>query len=135
MVHIYNPNTKQYAQNLRKNMTPQEKHLWYDFLRSYPVQFYRQKQFGEYITDFYCAKAKLVIEHDGGQHFSDEALEYDKTRTGYLESLGILVLRYNNLELERSFRAVCEEIDRTVRERTSSTAACGGGPPSPKGKA
>ncbi len=135
MVNIYNPKNKQYAQDLRKNMTSQEKHLWYDFLRSYPVQFYRQKQFGEYIADFYCAKAKLIVELDGGQHFSDEALEYDKARTKYLESLGLIVLRYNNLEMNRSFKAVCEDIDRTVRERTSSTTACGGGPPSPEGKA
>ena len=119
----YNEQNKKNAQNLRRNMTPQERHLWYDFLKTHPVQFRRQKQFGDYIVDFYCSAAKLVVELDGGQHFSDEGLKYDENRSKYLELLGLAVLRYSNADIDRRFKAVCEQIDLTVKEKTSSVTA------------
>ena len=137
----YNSRNKEFARSLRKNMTRQEKHLWYDFLKTYPVQFRRQKQFGDYIVDFYCGAATLVIELDGGQHYSDEGLEKDAERSRYLESIGLKVLRYTNADIDRRFKSVCEQIDLTVRERTSSTTGSAGGPhpsasltPSPEGE-
>ncbi len=111
----YNPQNKSHAQDLRKNMTPQEKHLWYDFLATYPVRFRRQKQFGNYIVDFYCAKAGLVIELDGGQHYEDQGIEYDRKRTQYLEKLGLKVIRFSNLDIDRNFSGVCEEIDGIIK--------------------
>ena len=116
----YNNRNREFARSLRKNMTRQEKHLWYDFLKTYPVQFRRQKQFGDYIVDFYCGAATLVIELDGGQHYSDEGLEKDAERSRYLESIGLKVLRYTNADIDRRFKSVCEQIDLTVKERTSS---------------
>ena len=107
------------SQQLRTNMTKEERHLWYDFLKSYPVQFKRQFPIGNYIVDFYCHKAKLVIELDGSQHCTPEKMEYDKARTEYIESQGILVLRYSNLDVMNRFRAVCENIDLAVRDRMS----------------
>ena len=103
------------AGNLRKNMTKEEKHLWYDFLRQYPVKFIRQKIIGKYIVDFYCAKARLVIELDGSQHFEDEALKKDAERTKYLEGYGLRVLRITNADVNMKFRDVCEYIDFFIR--------------------
>ena len=84
------------AKMLRKNMTKEEKHLWYDFLRTYPVRFLRQKVIGKYIVDFYCAKAKLVVELDGSGHFTEEGKQYDAERTAFLEEYGLTVLRISN---------------------------------------
>ena len=98
------------ARVLRKNMTKEERHLWYDFLKKYPVRFYRQKVLGKYIVDFYCANSKLVIELDGSQHFSEKGEEKDITRDEYLKSIGLTVLRYSNLEIQRNFSGVCEDI-------------------------
>ena len=106
-----------HAQQLRKNATKEEKHLWYDFLRQYPVRFNRQKVLGPYIVDFYCASAKLVIELDGSQHYSEEGSEDDKIRDRYLARLGIKVVRYSNLEITREFDAVCVDISEHVKER------------------
>ena len=92
-----------FAKELRKNMTKEEKTLWYKFLSSYPVRFYRQKIIGDYIADFYCDKAKLVIEIDGAQHFEHDAAEYDKKRTKYFESLGIAVIRFLNRNINEDF--------------------------------
>lgn len=91
MIH-YSRNTKQAAQELRKNMTPQEKHLWYDYLRTYPQQFRRQKQIDRFIVDFYCASARLVVEIDGSQHFSPEGIAYDAERTNTLARYGVRVI-------------------------------------------
>ena len=76
------------AKTLRKNMTKEEKHLWYDYLREYPIRFIRQKTIGKYIVDFYCAKAKLVIEVDGSQHYEDKGIEKDALRTEFLKQYG-----------------------------------------------
>ncbi len=104
------------AKSLRKNMTKEERHLWYDFLRDYPVRFYRQKVLGKYVADFYCSKAKLIIELDGSQHYDDKAIQYDNERTKYLEQYGLMVLRISNYELNRNFRCVCEYIDLKVKQ-------------------
>lgn len=105
------------AQNLRTNMTKEEKHLWYDFLKTYPVQFNRQKVIDIYIVDFFCHKAKLIIELDGSQHFEEVSIEDDKVRTEFLHSLGLEVLRIPNNEIWDNFPGVCEAIDILVKER------------------
>ncbi len=111
----YNSELKENARNLRKNMTPEEKHLWYDFLRSYPVKFYRQRSIGNYIVDFYCSKAKLVIELDGSQHYTIDGKEYDSLRTEVLEAYGLEVLRVSNYDIKQNFEGVCITIDRNVK--------------------
>ena len=111
----YNPNNKPLAQELRKNMTKQERHLWHDFLSGYPVRFRRQKQFGRYIVDFYCSSAMLVLELDGGQHYTEEGLEFDRERTAYLEGLGLRVLRIPNSEVDQNFVGVCEWVDDQIK--------------------
>ena len=108
------------SQKLRREMTREERHLWYDFLKSYPVQFKRQVPFENYIVDFYCHRAKLVLELDGSQHCEPEMTEYDRRRTAFLEERGLRVLRFSNLDVMRNFAGVCEEIDRVVHSRMCS---------------
>lgn len=91
-------------------MTKEERHLWYDFLKGLSVPIKRQKMIGNYIVDFYCPKTKTVIELDGSQHFEEEAIEADKQRDIYLESLGIRVLRYANNDINLRFESVCNDI-------------------------
>lgn len=110
-------NLNSLAKDLRKNMTPEEKHLWYDFLKNYPVQFNRQKVIGEYIADFYCKKANLVIEIDGAQHFEHENSEHDKVRTEYLNSIGIEVIRFLNKDIKYNFENVCKYIDINIKKQ------------------
>ena len=100
-------------------MTKEEKHLWYDFLRTYPVRFSRQKVLGKYISDFYCAEAKLVIELDGSGHYTEEGKQYDEERTAFLEEYGLTVIRIPNTEIHKNFRCVCEYIDRLVEQSLS----------------
>ena len=107
------------AKNLRKNMPKEERHLWYDFLRPYPVRFLRQKILGKYIVDFYCAEAKLIVELDGSQHYEDKEMEYDAERTTYLELYGVRVLRIPNNEVNQNFSGVCEYIDLAVKQSLS----------------
>ena len=116
----HNKNLVSFAKELRKNMTKEEKHLWYDFLKNYPVKFLRQKIIGKYIADFYCAKANLVIELDGSQHFEEIGLEKDEKRTIFLEQYGITVIRMTNLEISQNFEGVCEYIDRMVKEKMTT---------------
>ena len=105
------------ANALRKNMTKEEKHLWYDFLKSHPLKFMRQKVLGAYIVDFYCYKAKLVIEIDGAQHYSKEGAEYDEKRTEYLErEFGIKVIRFTNLDILKRFEGVCNYINEVIEQ-------------------
>ena len=115
----YNKNNINSAKNLRKNATPQENHLWYDFLRKYEVRFQRQKAIGDYIVDFYCFRAKLVIEIDGSQHFTEEEMSYDQQRTEFLEKLGLQVIRISNRQINEEFRSVCEHIDAIVKNSLS----------------
>ncbi len=104
------------ARVLRKNMTKEERHLWYDFLRDYPVRFSRQKVLGMYVADFYCAKVKLVVELDGGGHYTEEQEQYDEKRTDFLEEYGLTVVRIPNTEINNNFSGVCEYIDSIVRQ-------------------
>ena len=108
------------AKVLRKTMTKEEKHLWYDFLKKLPITVNRQKVIGEYIVDFYCAEARLVIELDGSQHGSKKGLQEDKKRDTYLNSLGIKVVRYPNLHITRYFDAVCKDIIKRLPEEYHS---------------
>ena len=108
-----------FAKQLRKEMTKEERHLWYDFLRTYPVRFSRQKVLGKYIADFYCAEAKLVIELDGSQHFEEVNTEKDTERTIFLEGYGLTVIRIPNNEVMRNFGGVCEYIDTVVKQSLS----------------
>ena len=101
-------------------MTPWERKLWYDFLRQYPVRFQRQKAIGNYIVDFYCAKARLVIELDGGGHYTQEEAAKDCLRTETLSQMNLTVLRFSNLEVLRQFENVCSMIHTTVHRRTNS---------------
>ena len=104
------------AQTLRKNQTKEENHLWYDFLRTYPVQFKRQYPIGPYYADFYCYRAKLVIELDGSQHYEEDATAYDAQRTAYLKAQGLSVLRFANSDIWKNFAGVCETIDAEVNK-------------------
>ena len=119
MDYKHNKSLVSNAKNLRKNMTKEERHLWYDFLRSYPVKFLRQKILGKYIVDFYCAEAKLIVELDGSQHYEDKGIEYDTKRTTYLEQYVVRVLRIPNNEVNQNFSGVCEYIDLAVKQSLS----------------
>ncbi len=107
------------AKQLRKEMTKEERHLWYNFLRTYPVRFSRQKVLGKYIADFYSAQAKLVIELDGSQHYEESGTQKDAERTAFLEGYGLTVLRIPNNEISRNFPGVCEYIDTAVKQSLS----------------
>ena len=104
------------AKMLRKNMTKEEKHLWYDFLSFYPVRFYRQKVLGNYVADFYCAEAKLVIELDGLGHYTKAGKIHDKERTEFLEKYGLKIIRIPNTEIQNNFQNICEYIDHLVEK-------------------
>ena len=91
-------------------MTKEERHLWYDFLKSLPLTVHRQKVIGSYIVDFYIASARLVIELDGSQHYADVAIQADRSRDADLQSLGLQVLRYANSDVNRNFPGVCQDI-------------------------
>ena len=103
------------SQTLRNNATPWENKLWYEFLRNYSVPFHRQKVKGGYVLDFYCSKAKLAIELDGGGHYTDEQKESDEIRTLELKKHGIEVLRFSNLDVDKNFYEVCTVIDGKVK--------------------
>ncbi len=102
------------ARTLRKSMTKEERKLWYEYLRAYPVKFTRQKVLGAYIADFYCAKVNLVIELDGSQHYLDDGPRHDASRTEYLKNFGVTVLRIPNNYVNSNLRGVCEYIDNAV---------------------
>lgn len=110
----YNKHLISRAKKLRRDMTKQEKHLWYDFLSRYPIRFQRQKTIGNYIVDFYCHKAKLVVELDGSQHFDEQGIAYDAKRTAFLESLGLRVVRFSNHDVDSNFNGVCITVKQIV---------------------
>ena len=116
MQRKHNPTLVKNAKHLRNNMTKEEKHLWYDVLRTHPIKFSRQKVLGKYIADFYSATAKLVIELDGSEHYTEEGEQYDKERTAFLELYGLKVIRISNLEIHRNFKGVCEYINLIVNQ-------------------
>lgn len=109
-MYYYNKSNTALARNMRKEMTPWERKLWLKFLRTLPQRINRQKQIGNYIADFYCPSAKLVIELDGAQHYEDVNMIKDRERTKYFESLGIKVVRYTNYDIDTHFENVCEDI-------------------------
>ena len=113
----HNPKLTINAKTLRRNMTKEERHLWYDFLRAYPVRFLRQKVIDNYIVDFYCHEARLIIELDGSQHYEEKGLLKDKIRTDRIETRNLTVIRIPNNEINRNFRGVCEYIDWIVKQR------------------
>ena len=104
------------ARTLRKNMTKEERHLWYDFLKNYPVRFLRQKVIDNYIVDFYCHSARLIIELDGSQHYERKGLLKDKIRTEKIEQRNLTIMRIPNNEVSRNFGGVCQYIDTAVKE-------------------
>lgn len=116
-----NPELTHRAQALRKNMTNEERKLWYRFLKNLPVPVHRQKVIGNKIVDYYCARAKLVIELDGSQHYEEAHLSADRMRDGDLERMQLLVLRYSNAEINGNFKGVCEDILRHIQERIQSS--------------
>lgn len=115
----YNGKLIPFAQKLRKDATPQENHLWYDFLSKYPVRFQRQKTIDNYIADFYCYQAKLIIELDGSQHYTEKVQEHDEIRTETLSKYGLSVLRFSNQDINNNFKNVCLRIDHIVKQRIS----------------
>ncbi len=112
------PRLQAYARTLRKEMTREERHLWYDFLKSHPLRFLRQKPIGPYIADFYCAQAKLVIELDGSQHFDEDALKKDEQRTRFLRANGLTVIRFTNRQINEQFPEVCQTINAVLQGQT-----------------
>ena len=114
------------ARDLRKNMTKEERHLWYDFLCRYPIRFRRQEIIEPYIADFYCSQAGLVVELDGSQHYEESGKAYDAKRTALFEEKGIIVLRYSNADVTEHFESVCEDICSAVNKRIKASPARGG---------
>ena len=112
---LYNRNMSFLAKKLRKDMTKEEKHLWYDFLKMLPVTVNRQKVIGRYIADFYIASSNLVIEIDGSQHYKETAKENDAERDSYMAACGIKVIRFTNSDINRRFDAVCREITKNIQ--------------------
>ena len=105
------------AKELRRNMTPQERKLWYEFLRDYPVKIYKQRIIDSFVADFYCAKAKLVIELDGVQHYSNQGIAYDHERSAMFIKYNLKVIRFTNQEIDQCFDAVCAMIDQEIEAR------------------
>ena len=119
----YNKANIPLAKTLRKNMTPWERKLWYDYLRFYPVRFQRQKAIGDYIVDFYCAKARLVVELDGGGHYEPQKEREDALRTAQLEKMNLKIVRICNLDIDRNFAGVCQHIDMAVQKSLPQSAS------------
>ena len=108
------------AKSLRRNMTPEEKHLWYDFLRHHSIKIYRQRIIDGFIVDFCCHSAKLVIEIDGSQHYTPEGKSYDNSRSGVLRERGLHILRFTNGDVNNNFDGVCYMINKAIEERVES---------------
>jgi very-short-patch-repair endonuclease len=114
---LENNTMRKRSQELRKHMTLEERILWYQYLRTHPFQWNRQKVIGSYIVDFYCKQAKLIVELDGSQHCDPEGAAYDRKRTAFLESKGLAVMRFSNLDVKGRFRQVCEAVDHPIQSR------------------
>ncbi len=115
----HNKELTENAKFLRNNMTKEEKHLWYDYLKKCPVRFSRQKVLGKYIADFYSAEAKIVIELDGTQHFEKENRIYDEKRTEFLEQYGLKIIRIPNGEINTNFEGICRYLDKQIEQSLS----------------
>ena len=116
----YNRTNIVLAKNLRSDATKEENHLWYDFLSKHKVRFQRQKAIDNFIADFYCHKAKLVIEIDGSQHYTEDGKAYDEFRTEILENYNLKVIRFTNVQINENFEGVCWYIDKVVNEALSN---------------
>jgi len=112
-----NQNLTGFARQLRKEMTKEERHLWYDFLRFCSPRFRRQEVIGNYIADFYCHEAKLVVELDGSQHLQEKDMIYDAQRTAFFQSLNIDVIRYYNSDINQNFDGVCQNLLTNLEKR------------------
>ena len=110
MNQFNNPKLTNNAKSLRKGMTKEERHLWYDFLKTLPVTVHRQKVIGQYIVDFYVASERVVIELDGSQHYENDGIKKDTERDAYLHAQGMTILRYSNADISLRFQAVCQDI-------------------------
>lgn len=110
----YNTDITDRARQLRKDMTESERKLWFCYLKNCGVRFYKQRQIESYIVDFYCAKAKIVIEVDGDSHFDKYAEKYDKERTKILECYGLSIIRFTNKDIKYRFPEVCETIEKCI---------------------
>jgi len=130
MNRFNNPKLTGNAKSLRKNMTKEERHLWYDFLKALPFTINRQKVIGNYIVDFYCAEKKIIIELDGSQHYENKGKGNDKIRDSFLKNCGFKVLRYSNYDVNKNFKGVCTDILKHLS--TSSASLCSA--PSPQGE-
>ena len=119
----YNGHNLAFAKQLRKNMTSQEKHLWYDFLKDYHPRFQRQKPIDNFIADFFCDRAKLIVEIDGVQHLTEEGKQKDEFRTEILEGYDLKVIRFTNHQIDTNFTVVCRYIDKKVKEETEDKNA------------
>ena len=112
----YRRSLTQRAQALRRDPTPAERKLWYEFLSALPHKFTRQKPLGRYIADFYCASSRLVIELDGDSHYTPDGERYDERRTDDLRSLGIRIVRSTNADVMRNFESVCSVVEKMLEE-------------------
>ena len=121
MQRKYNAELIPNAKALRKNMTKEERHLWYDFLKNYPAKVRRQHVLGKYIADFYCPDAKLVIELDGSQHYEIDGEAKDEERTAYISQYGIEVIRIANSDVNSNFDGVCEYINKEIQNRLTAS--------------
>ena len=118
----YNKSNVNLSRILRKNMTSHERKLWYMFLNKYPIRFQRQKPIGNYIADFYCAKAKLIIELDGSGHYLPNQALKDRIRTERLEEMDLTVIRIDNRDIDNNFNNICEYIDSFVKKSLPQSA-------------
>ena len=119
MIRKYNKYLIPVAKKLRRDMTKEERHLWYDFLRTHPARFTRQKVLGRFIADFYSARLQLVIEVDGAQHYDSQGLIYDEERTAILESMNLRVIRISNYDINHNFENACSYIESIIKEQTT----------------
>ena len=103
------------CKELRKSMTKQERRLWYEFLRDYPIKIYKQRSIDRFIVDFYCSRAHIAIEVDGGQHYSPDGMQYDSERSAVLARYGVTVIRITNEDVDNRFTTVCEQLDKTIK--------------------
>ena len=113
----YDSRLNERAKELRRKMTPQERKLWHRFLKDYSIKIYKQRVIKFFVVDFYCAEARLVIELDGSQHYTEQGKAYDEERSQILREYGLKVLRFSNREVEQQFDAVCEKIHKEVQAR------------------
>lgn len=117
-MQYYNHNNIKFGKELRRNMTKEERHLWFDYLSTYKPRFYKQRLIGNYIADFYCAKARLVIELDGGQYYDESYNQHnDRLRTEFFDSRNIEVIRFSNVDIWNNFEGVCSRVVEAVRGR------------------